>query len=145
LTGAQFRQSARIYFDDNAPIDTNTHVNTLDVDAPTCLVNTLPTTTTVPGFTVSWSGADIGSGIHAFYVFTASTVPTETYISEWTLWQDEVAAVSGQYTGTHGNVYNYVCFAVDEAGNSSAVPLRVQAATLVNLSQYRAMLPLVRR
>ena len=57
-TGTTINQQASVVFDTNAPLSTNTVVNTIDAGPPTSSVTALPASETSPSFTVSWSGQD---------------------------------------------------------------------------------------
>ena len=54
-TGTCIDAQATIVFDNNLPIDTPAVLNTLDAGDPQSAVASLPPTSDVPIFTVSWS------------------------------------------------------------------------------------------
>lgn len=136
LTGAAFDQWARIFFDDNAPIDTNVYVNTLDKDAPSCVVNPLPATSPLT-FNVSWTSSDVGSGVAHHDVYSS------TNGGAWTLWKSAVANTHATFAGTTGNTYSFKCAATDNVGLRQAVPDQAQATTQASLAAL--YVPLVRR
>jgi hypothetical protein len=77
-------------------IDTNLVTNTLDITPPASSVQTLPLSS-LPDFTVAWSGSDSGSGI-AFYHIYASVDGSAFY-----LWQEAVTTTSATFAGSHGH------------------------------------------
>jgi hypothetical protein len=136
LTGAAFDQWARIFFDDNAPIDTNVYVNTLDKDAPSCVVNPLPAASPT-SFSVAWTGSDVGSGVADYDVYSS------TNSGPWVLWQSAVTSTQAMFAGTKGDSYSFKCAATDNVGLRQAVPDQAQATTQALLTSI--YLPLVRR
>ena len=124
-TGAKISNSATVVFDANAPINTNSWTNTLDVTPPTSAVTALPATTTQTSFTVSWSGTDVGSGIASYNIYAS------TNGGGFTLWQSAVSTTSATFTGTVGNTYSFLSQATDEVGNLE--PLRTSADTATEI------------
>lgn len=62
-SGTRIENRATITFDLNAPIVTNTHVNTLDLSAPVTTMAPLPAETTTPRLTLRWASRDsVGAG-----------------------------------------------------------------------------------
>jgi hypothetical protein len=87
-TGTQISNSARIFFDFNAPIDTPVWTNTIDDAAPASQVTTLAATQGNANFEVSWTGTDTGAGIDNYTI----------YVSEdggaFTPWRENTQATS---------------------------------------------------
>ena len=127
LTGATINQQAAVVFDTNAAIDTNTATNTIDAGPPTSSVNPLPSTS-LPAFTVSWSGQDDpgGSGIASYDVYDSDNG------GPFQLWQGATTATSAQFTGVAGHTYAFFSVAIDNVGNVQPTPLAEQAITTVN-------------
>ncbi|MBI5567613.1 MAG: hypothetical protein HY870_22130 [Chloroflexi bacterium] len=136
LTGAAFEQWARIFFDDNAPIDTNVYVNMLDKDAPSCVVNPLPAASPT-SFSVAWTSSDVGSGVAYHDVYSS------TNGGSWTLWQSAVTTTQAAFVGSKDSTYDFKCAATDNVGLRQAVPDQAQATTQATLSAL--YLPLLRR
>ena len=92
---------ARIVFDNNAPIDTNATLNTIDVGIPNATVTELPEISTTLTFPVTWSGTDDlgGSGVGKYDVFVSDNN------GPWTLWQDGTSALTANYTGLEYHTY----------------------------------------
>ena len=62
-SGTRIENRATITFDLNAPIVTNTHVNTLDLSAPVTTMAALPAETTTPRLMLRWTARDsVGAG-----------------------------------------------------------------------------------
>lgn len=129
-TGTQIANTATVVFDANAPINTDTWTNTIDVTAPVSAVTALPAQTTQTSFTVSWAGTDSGSGIASYNIYTS------TNGGAFTLWQSAVSTTSATFTGTVGNTYGFLSQATDKVGNVEA--LRTMADTT---SEIVASLP----
>ena len=81
----------------NQPIATPEWLNTFDSDKPTSHVLPLPATQTSPGFTVQWSGADVGSGINDFIIFVSDNS------GPFTAWLTNTTATSATYPGVAGH------------------------------------------
>ena len=124
-TGTQFANMAAVVFDNNAPIDTATWTNTLDVDAPTSMVAALPAQAPFANFPVSWSGADKGSGIASFTIFVSDNG------GSFTPWLIQNTGTSGIYPGVAGHRYAFFSIAEDAAGNPEAPKSAAEAVTVV--------------
>lgn len=129
-TGTEVRNVAAIRFDINDVITTdqidpqNAAAGTdpakqaritLDAHIPTSTVTALPATT-VPEFTVNWSGSDTGSGIKGYDVYVSDNG------GAWTLWQDGTVATSAIFAGAIGHTYAFRSIARDLAGNVQPTP-----------------------
>jgi hypothetical protein len=126
-TGTAIDAAATVVFDTSAPITTNTYVNTIDADPPTSAVNPLPTTTTNPSFTVSWSGSDgLGSGIATFDIFVSDDG------APYQLWQAGTTHTSATYTGQSGHTYRFYNVATSNVGLVQPTPSAAQATTEVS-------------
>ena len=62
-TGTEIRNTARIIFDTNEPIDTPEWLNTIDNSKPESNVLPLDSQQATSTFDVSWTGSDEGAGI----------------------------------------------------------------------------------
>jgi RHS repeat-associated protein len=127
-TGAAINQQASVVFDINAPILTNTALNTIDAGTPTSGVAALPATEKSPSFTVSWSGSDgKGPGIASY----------NDYVSDnggpFTIWQSATTQTSAIFKGQLGHSYGFYSVASDPLGFVQRVPTTAQATTKVVL------------
>lgn len=124
-TGASIKGGASIVFDTNAPLATNSALNTIDSGAPTSNVNPLPVTTNSPSFTVSWSGTDDagGSGIASYTVYVSVNG------AAFTPWLTNQTQTSATYTGVIGNTYSFYSVATDNVGLQQPLPTGAQATT----------------
>ena len=124
-TGTQITNLASVVFDENAPILTPTFLNTIDVTPPTSSVRAFPATETQATFTVSWSGADQGSGVATYNIYVSDNG------GPFTIWQSFVTVTSASYTGVNGNTYGFYSIAIDAAGNVQAAKSVADTATTV--------------
>ena len=121
-SGTVVSAQATVVFDTNAPINTPTLVNAIDITPPTSSVNPLPPTTTSTSFTVSWSGSDpAGPGIAAYNVFVSDDG------GPFTLWQSDTTATSASYTGQVGHTYAFYSVATDDLGLVQPTPVAPHA------------------
>jgi len=113
-TGTQIVNQATVVFDANAPIQTQTWLNTLDVNPPTSNVTALPATENAFTFPVSWSGTDVGSGIASYAVYYSDNGGGYMPL------QVGVTATSTSFTGLPQHTYAFYSIATDGAGNVQA-------------------------
>ena len=122
-SGTVVSAQATVVFDTNAPINTPTLDNTIDITPPTSSVNPLPPTTTSTSFTVSWSGSDpAGPGIAAYNVFVSDDG------GPFTLWQSDTSVTSAIYTGQVGHTYDFYSVATDDLGLVQPTPSAAQTS-----------------
>jgi hypothetical protein len=124
-TGTAIENTATVVFDANAPINTPAWTNTVDSTAPTSHVSALPSTVWTAGFTVSWTGTDVGSGIQDYTIYVSDNGGT------FTAWQTNATATSASFTGQVGHTYAFYSIATDNAGNVEAVKTAAEASTEV--------------
>jgi hypothetical protein len=128
-TGTQITNTAMVVFDANAPINTPTWLNTLDVTPPvssvTALPATEPTSTSTATFTANWSGTDVGSGIASYNIYVSDNG------GAFTLWQSAVTTTSASYTGTLGHTYGFYSIVTDYVGNVQAAKTSADTSTTV--------------
>ncbi len=86
---------------------------TVDGVAPTSSVLALPATS-LPSFTVSWSGQDNpgGSGLASYDIYESTNGGTS-----WTLWQNQTTTTSAVLNGVLNTSYEFYSVAVDNVGN----------------------------
>lgn len=124
-SGTEVTSQATIFFDQNAPIDTNIFVNTIDSGVPISRVNELPE---LSGefFEVSWTGNDDagGSGVGRFDVFVSKDDgPFEPFLIGTT-------ATSAPFQAELEHTYRFFSVAIDNAGNRELAPNGFDASTL---------------
>ena len=124
-TGTEIRNKATIVFDQNAPIDTQEWLNTLDNSKPSSSVAALPAAETSPSFDVSWSGTDSGSGIQDYTVFVSEDG------GPFNAWQVDTASTSATFTGQPRKRYAFYSVGRDATGNVEDAPVRADATTIV--------------
>ncbi|MEM7658788.1 MAG: T9SS type A sorting domain-containing protein, partial [Bacteroidota bacterium] len=127
-TGTQVANSAAIYFDFNAPIITNTWVNTLDLDAPASEVATLDPVQQTLSFPISWSGTDFGSGIRSYDVYVSTD--GGPFLREIPGQLDTTVT----FTGEAGRSYAFYSIAIDSVGNEELAPATADASTTIDVS-----------
>jgi RHS repeat-associated protein len=124
LTTTRIDAQANITFNNQTPILTAPVFNTLDGDAPTSQVNTLPANSN-PNFTVSWAGADSGSGIATYDIYVS------TDGGQYVLWKDNITAASAIYNGQVGKTYSFYSVASDNLGLVETAPIQADATTTI--------------
>ena len=128
VTGAEVRNSARIVFDTNAPIDTPEWLNTIDNTRPTSRVQTLPSI--VPSnFTLSWSGTDVGAGISSYTIYVSQDGgPFVPYLTN----TSQMSAVV-ETTGTN-HTFRFYSIATDKTGNIEPPKTTAEATATTDAS-----------
>jgi len=138
-SGTEIRNVAVITFDFGEVIATNqvdphdpgqgTDPNkealvTIDASTPTSSVAALPAQS-LPGFQVTWSGTDTGSGIASYTVYVS------TDGGPFSAWLSGTALTSATYPGTGGHTYGFYVIAKDAAGHVEAAKAAAEASTTV--------------
>lgn len=125
-TGTTIDEQATVAFGINAPIQTDVFTNTIDAGAPTSSVAPLPSVTSVPNFTVSWSGTDDpnGSGVGSYDLYVS--IDGQPFIP-WLLQTTQTSAI---YPGTAGHSFGFYSVARDNAGNVQPTPSGAQTSTI---------------
>ena len=124
-TGTEIRNSARIFFDNNDPIDTPEWLNTLDASLPNSSVQTLPQDQNSAVFTVAWSGSDEGAGLKDYSVFVSENSGT------FTPWLVDTPLTSATFSGRPGTSYAFYSLAQDLTGQREPSPVAPDATTQV--------------
>ncbi len=118
-TGTQITNDATIVFDTNAPIVTNTWLNTIDNGVPESEVTAV---VPIPGspndWEITWDGADdaSGSGLKDYAVYVSDN--GEPYA----LWQVNTTETSAPFTVACGHTYDFYSSARDNVGNLEPGP-----------------------
>ncbi len=124
-TGDVVDSEATIFFDQNEPIDTPSIFNTFDVGAPASSVEPL-SVQSFPGFQVTWSGTDDGSGIRTYDVFVA------TDEGEYVPWLMGTTRTEAFFDfAIPGHTYDFFSVATDRVGHVEEVPATADTSTLV--------------
>jgi subtilase family serine protease len=134
--GVVIHNEATITFDTEAPIITNTVMNTLDAGMPSSAVNPLPATSQET-FTLSWAGNDVvgGSGLQSYDIWMAEDDgPYQPFLSGTT-------ETSKPFTGQPGRTYRFYSIARDNAGNVESPPAVADATTTI--AQAQSPVPVV--
>jgi hypothetical protein len=124
-TSTEIHSQASIVFDINAPIHTQVWTNTLDNSSPASAVLSLPSTVNSPIFTVSWAGADSGTGIQDFVVRVADNG------GPFADFQTNTTAISAVFNGQAGHSYSFYSIARDLVGNVEVSKSLAEATTFV--------------
>ena len=128
-SGSEVSNRAQIVFDTEAPILTNTFLNTLDNDVPTSQVDSAvqpdPCQTNLD---VAWSGSDQASGIRDYDVYVSIDGGPAA------LWRLQTTSTAGTYPGQDGHAYQFFSVAHDRAGHQEATPTTPDASVAASLS-----------
>ena len=123
-SGAEIFNDAVIQFEVFEPIVTNEVVNIIDTTLPSCVMDALPNTS-APEFTISWNGIDPVGEINSYSVFVS--VDGQGFTS----YLEGVQDTNAVFTGERGKSYEFLCVAVDTAGNVEDQSLAAEAVTTV--------------
>jgi hypothetical protein len=134
-TGAKITNQAAVVFDNSAPINTPTWLNTLDVTPPVSSVRALPAVEATTSFTVSWSGTDKGSGIASYSIYVSDNG------GAFTAWQTATIATSASYTGQIGHTYGFYSIATDKVGNVEPAKDKADVTTALTPSFALSTMP----
>jgi hypothetical protein len=126
-TGIPINNKATIVFDENPPLDTPVWVNTIDATSPVSSVLPLSALEPASGFTLVWSGTDIGSGIQDFTVFVSDNG------GPFAPFQTNTTATSAIFAGQVGHTYGFYSIARDLVGNVEAAKSAADTTTQVVL------------
>jgi PKD repeat protein len=124
-TGSQIKNKSIIYFDANAPIVTNTFLNTIDKASPTSQVGSLAATVQDTVFTINWAGNDQGAGVRSYDVYYSINN------QDFRLWQYDVSANEAQFTGKLDSTYRFYSIAKDYAGNTESAKNQAEATVKI--------------
>lgn len=124
-TGTQITNQAQVVFDQNAPINTQPWLNTIDNSKPSSQVLSLTPTQSTCGFNVQWSGTDLGSGIQSYTIYVSDNG------GAFTAWQQDTRQTSATFNGQPGHTYSFYSIATDGVGNTEDAPSSPDAVTSV--------------
>jgi hypothetical protein len=121
-TGTKIANAARIVFDTNAPIDTPTWSNAIDLTPPHSRIKRIVHRRVRvkhrrrPALLVRWSGTDLGSGVASYDVYTATRHGRFTPMLLQTTRRRVVVPCK------RGRVYRFYTVGHDGAGNTEVKP-----------------------
>jgi hypothetical protein len=135
--GARLDAKAEITFNTETSVVTPAIYNTLESDAPTSVVEALPTIVPDEVFRVAWEGQDQenGSGIASFNVYVARDEEA------FQPWLENTTLKESPYPGLRGHRYAFYSRARDNAGNLDPMPPRPSRATHRRSWRPSAMVP----
>jgi hypothetical protein len=126
-TDVELRNTARIVFDANPPIDTPVWMNTIDNSPPDSSVQPLPIQSSTT-FEVSWRGTDSGSGIQNYTIYAS------TNGGEFVPWLERTSSASALFEGQPAQTYAFYAVATDRVGNLEDAPLAADTSTATRLN-----------
>jgi hypothetical protein len=93
---------------------------TVDIQPPTASLVSLPVYTAQVSVPITWTGADLVSGIASYDVQTRSVSLAGAADSGWTDWLTSTVLTRTVFVGQDGNIYGFRVRALDAAGNAGA-------------------------
>lgn len=115
-SGTEFFNQAKIVFDENAPIITETWMHVADTTQPTSMVLSLPQYSPDKNFVVSWQGTDAHSGVDKFQIFVS--INDSLFIP----WNSFTEVLSDTFFGKYGYTYKFYSMARDKVYNYEDPP-----------------------
>lgn len=117
---------AGIYFDNNPPIITNEHFNTIDAFPPTATMHPLADIQAGNRFEISWEGEDedLGSGLRNFSIYASENGAAYRKVADTT-------ATQMLFEGEACAAYDFYVLATDNVGNRMPRPDEPQASTQI--------------
>lgn len=112
----QVMNTAKIVFDENAPIFTNVWKNTVDIEKPSSQVLPLPAVLNDTTFLLRWSGTDAHAGIMGYDIYAIINDTITRLILRNT------PTDSIRINGAFGNTYKFFSVASDLVGNIEDLP-----------------------
>ncbi len=124
-TGTEIENEARIFFDENEPIDTPRVANVIDGAPPTSAVEPLPALTATEGFLVTWGGSDDaeGAGLASYDVYVS------TDDGPYERWLRRTTETSATFEGELDRTYAFYSRARDNVGHVEDAPAQPDATT----------------
>jgi hypothetical protein len=113
----QIQNSAFIYFDNNAPIATNTFLNTIDTIKPSSTMLPLPVNSMDSVFTLKWAGFDADAGIRSYDIYMSENDSPYVKLISLTS-RDSIV-----FIGSNGSKYEFYSIASDHARNIEDEPV----------------------
>ncbi len=107
----QIAAKATIVFDFNDPIVTNTFVNVIDLEPPAGSVYDIQPAGDNGLYEIFWQATDAGAGVNYFNIYRS------VGSGEFTLWRNNMEALSDTMTAIPGISYKFFSQAMDNLGN----------------------------
>ncbi len=123
----QVSNTAKIVFDENAPVSTNAWINTVDIIKPVSQMQALASVVNDTTFSIAWSGNDAHAGIRGYDIFVIDNDTATSILLRNTI------VSTATFTGKFGHTYQFYSVATDFAGNVEDVPTTPDA--VVTLQQ----------
>jgi Carboxypeptidase regulatory-like domain/Beta-propeller repeat len=123
-TGSEIHNAASIVFDNNAAIQTESWLNTLDNSPPASHVHALPATQSSASFNVQWSVIDIGAGISDYTIYVSDNG------GPFTPWLT-TTGTQATFVSAVNHTYAFFSVARDKAGNTEVVKAAAEAKTRI--------------
>lgn len=123
-TGAEIRNRAFIYFDNNEPIITNIYSNLIDKAKPTSKVGSVAEIIDNK-LTISWSGADPHSGIRSYDIYMARDD------EPFQLWLYDVSFTEVNFRAAKDTIYSFYAIAKDFSGNEENAKTAAEASSSI--------------
>jgi hypothetical protein len=127
-TGTQIAEQATITFQGADPLSTQVWTNSIDNTPPVSQVTALPASQPASGFTLTWTGTDVGSGVQDFTIFASDNG------GPFTPFQTNTTATSVAFAGEVGHSYGFYSVARDLVGNIEAGKTTAEATTQIVLT-----------
>jgi len=123
-TDTAIKNQATIVFDVNAPISTQTWINTIDNDKPSSHVLALPAQSPA-NIPLQWTGTDLGAGVQDFTIFVSdNSGPFSPFLTN-------TPSTSITFPGQAGHSYAFFSVARDLVGNVEDTKTAAEATTTV--------------
>ena len=128
-SGTEIRNAAAIQFEVFDIFITNEVVNIIDTTLPNGVMDALPAETKTVDFQISWSGTDAVGEIDYYSIFVS--VDGEGFKP----YLERTQETSATFSGEDGRTYEFLCVAVDTAGNIEVQDAVSEAVTFINIDQ----------
>lgn len=113
-SGMKIENKGTIFFDTNAPIVTNTFINTIDLVDPSSSVKSATFDYENNTVNLSWAGEDLGAGVRSYDVYYAVND------GAFRLWKFDAIVTSAAFSAKPDSTYHFYSIAKDHAGNEEA-------------------------
>jgi hypothetical protein len=123
--GATIRNRAQIVFDLNDPIETPVVEHTVDRQAPTTDLESLPETSSGSNVELAWQAEDTGVGVWDYTVYVASGD------DEFEPWLERTSETSATYTGQPSRRYRFLVVGRDRLGNQEGLDEDTAVDTMI--------------
>lgn len=115
-SGTQFYNNAKIIFDNNAPIVTQSWMHIADTTKPESEVIDLPLNVSNKNFELEWLSSDNHAGVDGVQIYVS--INDSLYLK----WNNFTTYLSDTFFGKYGYTYKFFSIAKDRAGNFENYP-----------------------